>query len=147
MKGAATKGYIHGAFVIARRDILDDPEVPGAARMVYVALASYSTRTGRNVKVSREQIAERSGFSLATVKRALDTLGKLGYIERSPGGRRKGTWSMCTYDLTYAADKRRAPAAAAADSFTAAVPERERTPETAAALTVLVGKFGSQNHA
>ena len=135
-----SKGYIHGPLVIARRDVLEDPELPGAARMVYLALASYSTRTGRNVKVSLEQIAERAGFVVRTVQRALDRLTELGYIKRETGGRRKGTWAMCTYDLTYTPGQHRRRMA---DATSYSAPDREKTPEADAAVLTLVERFGS----
>ena len=142
----ASKGYIHGPLVIARRDVLEDPELPGATRMVYLALASYSTRTGRNVRVSREQIAERAGFALRTVQRALDRLLGLGYIKRETGDRRKGTWAMCTYDLTYTPGQQRRRMADAA-SYSVPAPDREKTPEADAAVLTLVERFGSNGSA
>lgn len=143
-------GYIQGVYVMFRRDVLDDPELSGAARMVYIALASYATKDGR-AWPSLPRIAARAGFSSRTVKRELSTLEKAGYLTRRGRPMVNGRRLTTMYYLGDPPpdDKQPAPS-----------PERKRelpnvtayqrpdeyqdSPEKEAALAELVVRFGGR---
>ena len=73
MSAPQPRGYIKGPYVVFQRDVLEDPELSGTERMVYIVLASFASPDGK-AWPSLASIAERSGFSPRTVVRALDSL-------------------------------------------------------------------------
>lgn len=142
------KGYIQGTYVMFRRDLLDDPELSGAARMIYIALASYATADGR-AWPSLAAIERRSGFSHRTVARELHALEAGGYITRRRrpmvGNRRLTT--MYYLGDPPPDDKKPEPRPErkreAGNVTPYQRPDEYRTPEAAAAAREMVAKLAS----
>ena len=65
--------------------------IKGATRAVLYVLANYADRGGSNSFPSQARIADESGFSDRTVRRALTWLEEQGIIRRIGGKRRRGS--------------------------------------------------------
>ena len=146
-----SNGYIKGPFVIFRRDVLEDPELSAARRMVYIAVASFANPDGK-AHPSLESIAERSGCSSSTVARELNSLAEKGYIVRK---RRPMVGNKRLTTMYYLGDPPRdskqpapRPDPKPPDNVT---PRHSReafkTPENDAAVAILAAKFGSNKRA
>ena len=144
------KGYIQGTYVIFRRDVLEDPELSGATRIVYIAVASFATSDGR-AWPSLDAIAKRAGVSRRTVARELRTLEKKGYITRR---RRPMVGNKRLTTMYYLGDpppeaKQPAPRPERPPPGDNNItpyqrPDEYNTPEREAALEELVAKFGGR---
>lgn len=88
--------YTGGAMIIFRTDRVND--LNATERMVMISLCSYADNTGR-CWPSHNEIARTSGASVASVKRCLSKLSKLGYIEVSNRGDGKGRITTNMYQI------------------------------------------------
>ena len=147
MSAPHPKGYIKGPYVIFRRELLEDPELSGVERMVYIAVASYATPDGK-AWPSLASIAKRSGFSPRTVVRALDSLEAKGLISRSRrpmvGNRRLTTvyYLGGPPDSKQPAPRPEPPPKPGGNVTPYQRPEEYKSPEGEAALAEMVAKYG-----
>lgn len=82
------------------RWLLYAEDVSGHAKLVYVVIQSYTDDTGRSYPNNR-LLAKRTGWSVATVKRAKAELVTLGVIDteerrRADGGRGSNRYTVRT---------------------------------------------------
>ena len=76
-----------GSWVRVPTQLLRDSSLTGSDVLVFAVIADHDGGTGEGCKLSRARIAEESGLSVSTIKRAIAKLSAGHYIaaERSSG--------------------------------------------------------------
>lgn len=85
---------------MGRLSILLDSELPSRAVAVYLVLNEYADREGYCFP-SLKTIAQGTGLSKSTVKRAIKDLTETGFIQKEKRYRPNGALSSCRYHLVF----------------------------------------------
>lgn len=74
-------------------------DLSSTAKLVLLTLAEFADRNGANCWPSLPMIAKRASLNERSVRRALDDVEPLGWIQRSKKGSERG-WALSVYRLT-----------------------------------------------
>ncbi len=85
---------------MSRLSVLLDSELPARAVAVYLVLNEYANKEGYCFP-SLKTIAQGSGLSKSTVKRAINDLVQSGFISKEQRLRPNGALSSCQYRLFF----------------------------------------------
>lgn len=85
---------------MSRLSVLLDSELPSRAVTVYLVLNEYANKEGYCFP-SLKTIAQGSGLSISTVKRAISDLTDAGFIKKEQRRRANGALSSCQYHLLF----------------------------------------------
>lgn len=85
---------------MGRLSILLDSELPSRAVAVYLVLNEYADKEGYCFP-SLKTIAQGTGLSKSTVKRAIKDLTETGFIQKEKRYRPNGALSSCRYRLMF----------------------------------------------
>ncbi len=85
---------------MSRLSVLLDSELPSRAVTVYLVLNEYANKEGYCFP-SLKTIAQGSGLSKSTVKRAISDLTDAGFIKKEQRFRVNGALSSCQYHLLF----------------------------------------------
>lgn len=111
-------------FVLQWRSTVFASSLPSTAKLVLLTLAEFADRNGANCWPSLPMIAKRASLNERSVRRALDEVEPLGWIQRSKKGSERG-WALSVYRLTI-------PDGADTGSWVDATgPDTESTPQNA----------------
>lgn len=86
-------------FVLQWRSAVFASSLPSTAKLVLLTLAEFADRNGANCWPSLPMIAKRASLNERSVRRALDEVEPLGWIQRSKKGSERG-WALSVYRLT-----------------------------------------------
>lgn len=86
-------------FVLQWRSTVFASSLPSTAKLVLLTLAEFADRNGANCWPSLPMIAKRASLNERSVRRALDDVEPLGWIQRSKKGSERG-WALSVYRLT-----------------------------------------------
>lgn len=85
---------------MGRLSVLLNSELPSRAVAVYLVLNEYADKNGYCFP-SLKTIAQGTGLSKSTVKRAIQDLTAAGFIQREQRYRENGALSSCMYHLLF----------------------------------------------
>jgi len=86
-------------FVLQWRSAVFASDLPSTAKLVLLTLAEFADKNGANCWPSLPMIAKRASLNERSVRRALDDVEPLGWIQRSKKGAERG-WALSVYRLT-----------------------------------------------